>query len=277
MSDTTNMTQSVSDITTVGTGDGSEISAYGETFALLSSDGSGNPNGNSSSNQKSYYNKDLDLVQNMRNCFAVVAGFKEQVDSIVLAAGYGGWTIITEHVDPSDRIEGLMYLRVIDVTTGTNANGEAVSRYNLQPELHTGTVMSFFSDAEISVYDNNDSYYMTSVTVKDAIDELSRRSIIIMATVQPASFETVDGGLAFGNESYTCAEVPVPGILSTDYPMVTLKPSEVATTAAIQMADAGHISRIETLNGSIKVYCYDGHKPTRELPLVFRILRGGQV
>lgn len=280
MEDSTNTTKTVlqpSDITTVGTGDGTETSTYNEPFSLLAADGSGNPVEGSTSNQKSYYNKDLDLVQNMRNCFSVVAGFKEQVDSIVLASGYGGWTIITEHVDPADRIEGLMYLRVMEVTTGTNADGDVVSRYKLQPEMHTGTILSFFSDAEITVYDNKDSYYMTSITVKDAIDELSHRSIIMMVTVQPDSFNSIEGGLAFGNETYTCAEVTVPEILSTDYPMVTLKPSDVEATAAIQLADAGHISRIETLNGSIKVYCYDGHKPTRELPLVFRILRGGQV
>lgn len=277
MSDTTSITQSASDMTTVGTGDGSETSTYGEPFSLLSSDGSGNPTEGVTSSPKSYYNKDLDLVQNMRNCFSVVAGFKEQVDSIVLASGYGGWTIISENVDPVDRIEGLMYLRIVDITTGTNAEGEVVTRYKLQPELHTGTVMSFFSDAEITVYDNKDSYYMTSVTVKDAIDELSHRSIIMLVTVQPEAFETIDGGLSFNNEQYTCAEISVPGILSTDYPMVTLKPSDVDATAATQMADAGHISRIETLNGSIKVYCYDGHVPTRELPLVFRIIRGGQI
>lgn len=275
---TTTSTLPPSDITTVGTGDGSETSTYGESFALLSADGSGNPTDDtSSSNQKSYYNKDLDLVQNMRNCFAVVAGFKEQVDSIVLAAGYGGWTIITENVDPADRIEGLMYLRIIEVTTGTNADGDAVTRYKLQPELNTGTVLSFFSDAEITVYDNKDSYYMSATTVKDAIDELSHRSIIMKVTVPSSAFTTVSGGTAFNNEEYTCAEVSAPGMLVTDYPSVTLQPSEVDATAAIQIADAGHISRIETLTGAIKVYCYDGHKPSRDLPLVFRILRGGQV
>ena len=102
MADSTNTSQSVlrpSDITTVGTGDGTETSTYNEPFSLLSADGSGNPTDESQANQKSYYNKDLDLVQNMRNCFAVVSQFKEQVDSIVLASGYGGWTIITENVD----------------------------------------------------------------------------------------------------------------------------------------------------------------------------------
>ena len=281
MEDSTNTTQSSlapSDITTVGTGDGSETSEYNESFSLLPSDGSGNPTSDTpSSEQKSYYNKDLDLVQNMRNCFAVVAGFKEQIDSIVLASGYGGWTIISEHVDPEDRIKGLMYLRIVEVTTGENADGESVTRYKLHPESHTGTIMSFLSDAEISVYDNKDSYYIAATTVKDVIDELSHKSILIKVTVPVDAFKTVSGGISFDNEEYTCAEVSVPEILVTDYPSVTLQPSDVDATAAIQIADAGHISRIETLTGSIKVYCYDGHKPSRELPLVFRINRGGSI
>lgn len=279
MADSTNTTQSSlspSEITTAGTGDGSEASVYNEAFGLATSDGSGNPPEDEevSSNQKSFYNKDLDLVQNMRNCFAVVSGFKSQVDSIVLASGYGGWIIITESVDPEDRIEGLMYLRVVEVTDGTNADGQTVPRYKLYPELHTGVIMSFFSDAEISVYDNGDAYFMSSITVKDAIDELSRRSIITKVTVKPDDFKIIAGSLG-EDEEYTCAEVEAPEILATDYPSVTLQPSETDATAAIQIADAGHISRIQTLNGKVKVYCYDGHKPTRELPLVFRIHRGG--
>ena len=274
MADVDNTT--VSDITTAGSGDGSETSSYDESFGLVSSDGSGNPpeNDTDASNSKSYYNKDLDLVQNMRNCFAVVKQFKEQVDAIVLASGFGGWTIITENVDPQDRIEGLMYLRVTDVTTGKNADGVVVPRYKIQSETHTGTIISYFSDADITYYDNSDSYYLTSDNVKEAIDELSHRSIIKKVIVPASSFVMVTED-QFIKETYSYAEVAVSGILATDYPVVTLDPATSLADAAIQIAQAGHISRIQTFNDKIKLFCYDGFKPTIDLPLVFRILRGG--
>ena len=274
MADVDNTT--VSDITTAGSGDGSETSSYDESFGLVSSDGSGNPpeNDTDASNSKSYYNKDLDLVQNMRNCFAVVKQFKDQVDAIVLASGFGGWTIITENVDPQDRIEGLMYLRVTTVTTGKNADGVVVPRYKIQSETHTGTIISYFSDADITYYDNSDSYYLTSDNVKEAIDELSHRSIIKKVIVPASAFVMVTED-QFIKETYSYAEVAVSGILATDYPVVTLDPSTSLADAAIQIAQAGHISRIQTFNDKIKLFCYDGFKPTIDLPLVLRILRGG--
>lgn len=263
--------------TTTGTGDGSDIAEYNEQFGLLASDGSGNPSESDagSSDQRSHYNKDLDLVQNMRNCFAVVKGFKEQVDAIVLASGYGGWTIITESVAPEDRIEGLMYLRVTSVTTGKNADGQTVPKYKIQAETHDGTIISYFSDADTSNYDNEDSYYLTATTVKDALDELSHRSIILKATIPVDSWTLVSSDTIVG-ETYYYAEVDVPGMLSTDYPSVTLEPASNATTAANQIANVGHISRIQTMNDKIKAYCYDGFRPSYSIPLIFRIQRGGQ-
>lgn len=272
-----NPTLQPSDYVNIDNGDGlnNEELSYDRAFSLMRADGSGNPTDDSGANQKSFYNKDLDLVQNMRNCFSVVAGFKEQVDSIVLASGYGGWTIITEDVAPEDRIEGLMYLRVVDVRTGINAEGEEVPRYKLLPEMPNKVLLSYYSDADISVYDNSNSYYLSADTVREALDELSNRSKIIKVTVNPASFTHDSSDQDFG--PYYFAYVDVPGILATDYPIVTLGISDDTSSnvAAQQIAAAGHISRIQTLNGQIVVYCYDDYKPECQLPLVLRILRGG--
>lgn len=262
--------------TTVGTGDGSETSSYDTAFGLSTSDGSGNPSdtGNDTTNQKSFYRKDLDLVQNMRNCFAVVKGFKEQIDSIVLASGYGGWTIITENVDPSDRIEGLLYFRVTEFTTGTNAEGQTVPKYKVQAETYDGTVIAFFSDADSSYYDNSNSYGLTASDVKSALDELSHRNIVKKATIPASAWVEVSSDTNVG-EVYTKAEVSVSGILSSDYPNITLIPATNDSIAARQIAEAGHISRISTGNGKITAYCYDGYKPSYELTLALRVLRGG--
>ena len=219
------------------------------------------------SRSKSFYNKDLDLVQNMRNCFSVVSKFKEQVDAIVLASGYGGWTFITETVDPADRIEGLLYLRITYVGTGKNADGDVVNKYQVQAETYQGIVVAFYSDADVTYYDNSDSYFLVADNVKDALDELSHRSIVLYATIPAANF-VYDAAL-----DCSVAEVGVQGMLSSDYPNVTLIPSTTEAIAMKELAEAGHISRIETFNDLIKVYCYDGFMPTYDLNIIFRVLR----
>lgn len=273
--------------TTTGTGDGSESSIYLESFGLATKDGSGNPPETlpDGLTQKSAYNKDLDLVQNMRNCFEVVKGFKEQVDALQLVSGYGGWTIITEDLAKEDRIEGLMYLRVSMVDTALNVDGVLRPRYKVQAEMTTKTgtspdapkditLLSFYSDGSISVYDNSKSYHLTATTVEGALDELSHRSIIIRVTVPVENWAMVTQD-EFNNEPYQVAYVVVPEMLGTDYPIVTLLPSTNLEIAAAQLAEASHISRIQTMNGRIAVYCYDGYLPKYELTFVFRILRGG--
>lgn len=269
-----------SDTTTSGTGDGSETSKFGSTFGLVTKDGSGNPPSTQTANNnlRMYYNKDLDLVQNMRNCFSVVGDFKDTLDSIVLASGYGGFAWMATPMDPEERIAGVLYLGVHSATnTGTNICGNKVTKFRIQAEDHTGCVIAFFSDADIVYYDNSESYDLSSSDLESAINELSHRSIIKSVVIPKSEFNIHTFPSDPSQDPYSVAEVDFLEILSTDYPNVTLAPSNPSneTVTLGEITDAGHISRIETLNQKIKVYCHDAYIPKNNLRLVFRILRGG--
>lgn len=221
--------------------------------------------------KRTEYNVDKDLVQNMRNCMTMVKGFKQQIDAIVLASGYGGWTIIAEDVDPEDRIEGLMYIRVLNDDTYRDTNGKTLIKYNVRAETSTGTILSFFSDSAISTYDNSDSYYLTSNTVKDAIDELSNRSILLEVTVPADAFTATVANSTNSVFGDYMATIDVPEMLSTDYPIVTDITNHIDMSTIHKQASL--ISKITTGNGYITIYCNDA-KPSLTMKLLFRILRG---
>lgn len=283
------------EITTVGTGDGKESSQYNSYFGLVTADGSGNPPiGADTTARMSHYNKDLDLVQNMRNLFYLVSSFKDAVDNILATSEYGGWTVMTSYIHPDDRIKGIMYLKVLVAYNDKEGNyrdpeGNLIPIWKIQVENYTGAILKFNSDADITYYENSTSYYLTSINVNDALDELSHRSIIKRATIPASGWTLVAANDTTKNgtgEEYYYNEVEVPGMLESDYPVATLQPSHTrgvtiqeamaSTIDANQLLAVGHIARIQTLNNKIRAYCYDGYRPTVDIPMIFRVLRGGE-
>lgn len=262
----------ISDDVTVGTGNGSNTPTLGESFDLVSMSGSGNPPSGLLDQVESrlYYNKDLDNTQNIRNLFALVKGFKDALDQLNLASGYGGWTMITEDSDSSERVPGLLYLLAMNATEVINDPTNSLY-YHIEPQLSDRKKMKFKSDATIVSYDNRGSYNLESTDVKTAIDELSNRSIILKTTIPSGAWEYI---VHSSHGNYYKATINVPGMINTDFPIVTLDASSLSDDYCEQCAQAGHISRVQTLNDQIIAYCYDGYRPSINLNLIFRVLRG---
>jgi hypothetical protein len=227
----------------------------------------------------STYNKDKDLSQNMRDVWDKVNDFKRQVDAIVLASGYGGWTFATTYLPVASRIDGLLYLFITEVGTEVNDNGDTVPKYSCRAEDAAGTVVRMHSQADIVVYDNTGSNLLTATNVQDAIDELSHRSFFVHATV-PASvwrIATVADGVTSVNGTdpiYIAPNISAPGMLNTDYPAVTVDASTDPVIAAREFNAASHITRVTTQNNNVTCYSYDGIAPKQDLNLLFKVTRG---
>lgn len=291
------------EIENISTGNDTGDSQYNLNFGLIAKDGSGNPPTDVNvDSRKLYYNKDLDLVQNMRNLFSLTAGFKKTIDDMLAASGYGGWSLMTEFIHPDDRIPSVMYLNVLDIYTDpvqniTDSAGNDLPIYKIRAEIvqvnpDTGErslqILKFSSDADQVHYDTSDSYALTETNVKGALDELSHRSIILKCTLRgngwQESKQVSHTGTDF-KETLWYQYVNVEGMEVTDYPIVTLntdgnKLENISSTSNgtalshAQVEASSLITRIQTLHNKICAYCYGEYHPTVDIPLVFRVLRG---
>ena len=111
---------------------------------------------------------------------------------------------------------------------------------------------------------------MTAENAQQAIEALYQKaedkaSIRTLTTIIRASAFT-------GNTTPYVQRILVPEILETDNPDVSVNMSDVPADALAQRESFGSVSRINTENGAIVVYCYED-KPRVDVPIKIRVFR----
>lgn len=142
--------------------------------------------------------------------------------------------------------------------------------YKVRDEDHEGNVTLYHSSADIVGFDATNTLGMTAENAQQAIEALYQKaedkaSIRTLTTIIRASAFT-------GNTTPYVQRILVPEILETDNPDVSVNMSNVPADALAQRESFGSVSRINTENGAIVVYCYED-KPRVDVPIKIRVFR----
>lgn len=208
----------------------------------------------------------LDLSENFESIadeIKELLALKEQVAKLEDYVGNVSDTTSTvvsdTNIPVDDREEGKLYMI---------KNSEDGDNIYLALQDHTGKNYNLITNATAVKYEGaSKSTLFTADTnleqVLDRIDDLLSEKVK-MLTFYAAATANYSGSAA----PYT-QTVSVPGILATDEPLAGLIVDSNAATALNQEKAFGNVSRIETANNSVTLYC---NKKKPEVPLNIRLV-----
>lgn len=142
--------------------------------------------------------------------------------------------------------------------------------YKVRDEDHEGNVTLYHSSADIVGFDSSNTPGMTAESAQEAIEAIYQKA---EGKVSVQTLTTIIRASAFtGKTTPYVQRIPVVGILETDNPDISINMSSVPADALAQRESFGSVSRINTENGAIVVYCYED-KPRVDIPINIRLFR----
>jgi len=142
--------------------------------------------------------------------------------------------------------------------------------YKVQHEDSAGNIILYASSAEITAFDSSKCTNLDANNSQDAIVAINQKA---EGKAKMLTFTTIIRASAFeGVTAPYTQSIDVTGILATDTPDVGVRLSSDITEALAQQESFGSVTKIETGNGKITVYCYED-KPKVDIPVQMRVFR----
>lgn len=142
--------------------------------------------------------------------------------------------------------------------------------YKVVHEDSAGNTILYASSADITAFDATRCTNLDAGNTQDAIVAINQKA---ESKAKMLTFNTIIRSSAFdGVTAPYIQAIDVTGILATDSPDVGVRLSSDITEALAQQESFGSVTKIETGNGIITVYCYED-KPTVDIPIQMRVFR----
>ena len=142
--------------------------------------------------------------------------------------------------------------------------------YKVQDEDSAGNIILFASSADITAFDSTRCTNLDAANLQEAVVAVNQKA---EGKAKMLTFNTIIRASAFEGETAPYTQtIEVVGILGTDTPDVGVRLSTIVGAALAQQEAFGSITKIETGNGVITVYCYED-KPSVDIPIQMRVFR----
>ena len=142
--------------------------------------------------------------------------------------------------------------------------------YKVQHEDSAGNLILYASSADIVAFDSSGCTNLDADDTQEAISTINQKAegkakmLTFDSVIQASAFEGVTA-------PYT-QSIDITGILGTDRPDIGARLSSDIKLALAQQEAFGSVTKIETGNGNITVFCYED-KPTVDIPIQIRVFR----
>lgn len=142
--------------------------------------------------------------------------------------------------------------------------------YKVRDEDHEGNVTLYHSSADIVAFDSKNMPGMSAENTQEAIQALYQKA---EGKASMQTLTTTISASAFSGTAIPYTQrIAVPEILESDNPDISVNYSRVPADALAQRDAFGSISRIDTENGVLAVYCYED-RPRTDIPINIRVFR----
>lgn len=142
--------------------------------------------------------------------------------------------------------------------------------FDVRHEDHLGNVFLYHSRGKICAFDPTNERGMTADNLQDAVHELNEKA---EGKAMTDTLETIIVASAFtGKATPYVQTINLEGILETDNPYIGAVYDTRPDLALRQREAFGCITKIETRNNQLIVYCFED-KPTVDIPIQVKIVR----